>query len=70
MILARFDFILEYPASPNILYLGPYPATVGVYLRLASLVMTSTAPLLTAAILVKWEPISTPTTEGVRFYDY
>lgn len=48
----KLDFILMLPLSPICLSSLPKPTIQGVYLKLASLVMTSTPPLLATAILL------------------
>lgn len=66
MVFAKLLFILACPVSPISLSLNPKATKVGVCLRLASLVMTSTVPFWTAAILVLIEPRSIPMTEFVN----
>ena len=70
MELERFDLSLPSPAYPMSLYWFPKATMEGVCLRLASLVMISTTPLSTAAILVYIDPRSIPETDIVNCDDW
>ena len=52
MVSLKLDFILINPDSPIFLSVVPKPTTHGVSLKLASLVIIYTPPLLATAILL------------------